>query len=138
MIFLTVFWFGMGLYSLQRWSSHANGINEVSLVFPELVRVPHSRLVIVHGAEAGDILRKFTIQEDWSQVKVAAAEAFDTSAFVDFEGEVILLDPIRYFDPLPAELVDRIGNWAGGWRQVSIHSPSYRAYFGFRRAKSAQ
>lgn len=128
----TVFWLGMGAFSLAQWTSSVQGMNEVSLVFPELVRSPSPRLVLVHGAEVSEILKQMAKREGWDQVRVVDAETFDPTAHSDFTGEVILLDPVRYFGDLPATVQDKIQAWAGGWRKVSADSPSYRAYFGLK------
>jgi hypothetical protein len=130
MALFLVAWMAFGLFSIQRWSSYAHGINEVSLVFPELVRSPDPRLVIVHGAEMADILRRGAADEGWAQVKIVESGDFHEEDYRDYKGEVLLLEPTRYFDPLPAAYVLRLGEWVGGWKSVSASSPSYRAYFG--------
>lgn len=125
-------WAGMGLYSLRRWSAYAHGINEVSLVFPEMIRSQTPRLLIVNGAEMADILARMAKSEGWENVRLVEVGSFDPSAFSGFTGEVVLMEPTRYFDPLPAGLVQKLESWAGGWKYVSASSPSYRLYFGWR------
>lgn len=128
---LVIFWAALALFSVSKWVAYAQGINDVSQVFPQYLVTENPRLLLVHGPEMADILRAEVKRQRLDRVRVEEASEFDEKKHEAFRGEVILLQPWKYFDPLPETLVRERGRWAGGWKNVRA-TPSFGIFFGVR------